>query len=486
MVYAFYPNRRGLLQSLDPQPKDEHFYPQLDQLTPDFLNLSPRSTLHISKDTPIASIGSCFAREIRQWLINHNFNFIQTATGPGTGAGSARYDRVYSTFSIRQEFERAFGEFNPLVKYWEVNEEGKQHLVDPHRYTIAWDNHEERKQEQEEHRQAVLQAFTQAKVIIVTVGQGEVWYDVRDGSVFPILPPLEIFNPTIHKLKVSGFEENLENLRRCRDLLKEHNPYAHLIVTTSPVPLKVSFSGMNSIIANNAMKSMLRAVVDQFVKESDDQVHYFPAYELVTQLIPQPFTDDGRHVKRETVAVIMSCFEETFVKSKDVGNKSDLSLQELIALQNQVPWSKLATYRESLKIDPKLSDDYLQYLDLFGKAFLFSNRLEEGVGLLLEARKLHQQKPRLDSILSVITRNNLLLVSLADNDHDLRLDVARELIAQEYWPPSILINFLESISKRAPLKAIKIYTELADEEPKLNDINEVTEWLEETLKNLQN
>ena len=107
MVYAFYPNRRGLLKRLDPSPSVEHFYPKLDQLTPEFLDLSPYPNLKIDQTTPIASIGSCFAREIRQWLITHDFNFLQTAKGIGTGAGSARYDRVYSTFSIRQEFERA-------------------------------------------------------------------------------------------------------------------------------------------------------------------------------------------------------------------------------------------------------------------------------------------------------------------------------------------------------------------------------------------
>ena len=172
MVYAFYPNRRGLLQCIKPQPQVDHFYPKLDQLNPEFLSLSSQPSLRITKETPIASIGSCFAREIRQWLISHDFNFLQTAKGVGTGAGSARYDRVYSTFSIRQEFERAFDEFNPLVEYWEVNEEGKKHLVDPHRYTIAWENHEERIKEQEEHKQSVYKAFTQAKVIIITVGQG--------------------------------------------------------------------------------------------------------------------------------------------------------------------------------------------------------------------------------------------------------------------------------------------------------------------------
>ena len=29
MVYAFYPNRRGLLQRLEPQPQVDHFLPKV-------------------------------------------------------------------------------------------------------------------------------------------------------------------------------------------------------------------------------------------------------------------------------------------------------------------------------------------------------------------------------------------------------------------------------------------------------------------------
>ena len=158
-----------------------------------FLSLSPQPSLRITKDTQSPQLAVAL-QEIRQWLIGHEFNFLQTAQGVGTVSRSARYDRVYSTFSIRQEFERAFGEFNPLVEYWEVNE-GKKHLVDPHRYTIAWENHEERIKEQEEHKKSVYKAFTQAKVIIITVGQGEVWYDSRDGSVFSSSPTRDFLTP---------------------------------------------------------------------------------------------------------------------------------------------------------------------------------------------------------------------------------------------------------------------------------------------------
>lgn len=483
MVYAYYPNRRGLLNNLDPTPKVEHYYPQLNLINPDFLSLSSKPSLRIDRETPIASIGSCFAREIRNWLIENKFNFVQTAEGAGTGAGSARYDRVYSTFSIRQEFERAFGLFKPQVLYWEVNEDGQKHLLDPHRYTIAWANHEERQKEQAEHQKAVFQAFTTAKVIIITVGQGEVWYDSRDGSVFPVLPPLEVFDPQIHKLKVSTFQENLDNLRTCRELIKAHNPDVHLIITTSPVPLKVTFSGENSIIANNAMKSMLRAVVDEFVKESDFSVNYFPAYELVTQVIPNPFTEDGRHVKPETVHLIMQHFEQNFVGQQD---EQSMTIHDLIKLQDQGSWSTILHHLERIQIEPSHTSEYLMYLDLFGKACLLSNLLEEGTHLLLKARQLQQCEPSLNSILSTITRNNLLLASLNDNDHHLRLDIAIELISQDNWIPSMITHFLNRIKNRSPLKAIKTYTELIEKKPGLNKIDEINHWLEETLKELEN
>ena len=103
----------------------------------------------------------------------------------------------------------------------------------------------------------------------------------------------------------------------------------------------------------------------------------------------------------------------------------------------------------------------------------------------MEARLLQQKRPELTSILSVITRNNLLLVSLEDDDHELRMEVASELVSQEHWPPSMIINFLDSIQDRAPLKALKICTDLIDQVPKLVEIKEVGEWLDTALEKLE-
>lgn len=487
MVYAHYPNRRGILDQLASSPTNEHYFPPLSDLKPSFLIQGEAPALCITKKTNIASIGSCFAREIRTWLINHDFNFLQTATGPGTGAGSARYDRVYSTFSIRQEVERAFDLFKPITEYWEINEEGQTHLLDPHRYTIAWHDHAQRIQEQAEHKQAVYQAFTQADVLIITVGQGEVWYDERDGSVFPALPPLEIFDPQVHKLKVSRFQENLDNLKISYELLKKHNPNLHLIITTSPVPLKLTFSQNNSIVANNAMKSMLRAVVDEFVKTSGPMVHYFPAYEIVTQLTDKPFTEDGRHVTRDTVETIMSTFKAMFVDAHQQVKKIAFNLTQLNKLKNEKDWLNLSITLEKIDFKTLSIEQQLPYLDLKGEAYTMRQQYEEGMGLLLQARKLHQAHTELSSTLNILTRNNLLLALLEKSDLEYSYQLCLEIIENAGEKKSMLtINWLDNLSKQSPLSALQMCTRLL-ESPNHNDaelIKQLNQWLEDVLVNL--
>ena len=211
-----------------------------------------------------------------------------------TEAGSARYDRVYNTFS-RQEFERAFDTFEPIDTCWRFHELGRERLVDPYRYMLAWDSEEEMVR-LIDHQNAVREEATVAKVVIITVGQAEIWYDKRDGTVFPVVPPTK-FDPEIHGFRMSTYQENLENLQRTYALLKANNPEAHVVVTVSPVPLRATFRSMNSVVSNSASKSMLRAVVDEFVGPT--AMCRTPAYEVVLCATDAPFKEDARHVRRK-------------------------------------------------------------------------------------------------------------------------------------------------------------------------------------------
>ncbi len=313
-MYAYNPDRRALSEVRLLELEPWRLYPSGDLLDARFLEQSRPARPRITRRTRIASIGSCFAREIKVWLKERGYAFIETAEGPCTEAGSARYDRVYNTFTLRQEFERAFGTFAPRVRAWEFQEGGRRRLLDPYRKGVAWESRAEMEAELAEHRENVRRAFSQAEILIVTVGLAEIWYDRTDGSVFPLVPPVQVFDPKRHGFRLSTYRENLENLERVCALFSANNPAGRIVISVSPVPLRATFRPLNALVANSASKSLLRAVVDEFASLHPDRVTYFPAYEVVTVAERQPFEADNRHVRAETVDRIMRLFEAWFVE----------------------------------------------------------------------------------------------------------------------------------------------------------------------------
>ena len=392
-MYGYNPNRKEIAEVKILKLETHRLYPPKTELTDAFLKRPNEASFRIDQNTPIASIGSCFAREIKIWLKENGYNYLQTAHGPCTEAGSARYDRVYNTFSIRQEFERAFDSFDPLVKLWRFEEDGRERLLDPHRHCVAWDNDEDMHNELIEHKAAVKKAFSEAEVIIITVGQAEIWYDTRDGVVFPMAPPAKVFDREIHGFRISTFAENLANLEAIYSLLKAHNPKAHLIVTVSPVPLLANFQPRNSVEANCASKSMLRAAVEEFVQNHGSDVSYFPAYEVVTCTHDDPFEADARHVQRTTVNSIMNLFEHRFLRAD-----SKMSDQRLIELGNtamkNAQWTNAAGHFEELNARIKAYDPPEQHplwgvIDqthqALGEAYMKLERFQDAYSALARA-----------------------------------------------------------------------------------------------------
>lgn len=316
-MYSYNPDRRGLSEVKLLKLEPWRLYPAGGQLGTDFLARPRPQGLRIDRSTPIASIGSCFAREIKNWLKANGFNYIETAQGPCSEDGSARYDRVYNTFTLRQEFERAFGAFEPQERFWEFEDNGKKRLLDPHRKNVAWDDHDEMQRELAEHRDNVRRAFSTCGLLIVTVGQSEIWYNKIDGSVYPLVPPVQVYDAAKHGFRLASYEENLANLDRVQQLFQDNNPNGHMLITVSPVPLRATFRQENAIVANSASKAILRAAVDAFVARHPQRVTYFPAYEIVTCIERDVFDEDNRHVKVEVVDRIMRMFEAWLVEESE-------------------------------------------------------------------------------------------------------------------------------------------------------------------------
>lgn len=62
--------------------------------------------VRIDRGTPVGSMGSCFAREIKAWLEGSGFNYLVSSSPHGRQHGSADWERVYNTNCVLQEVSR--------------------------------------------------------------------------------------------------------------------------------------------------------------------------------------------------------------------------------------------------------------------------------------------------------------------------------------------------------------------------------------------
>jgi hypothetical protein len=287
--------------------------------------LAKTAGLMIRPSTPIASIGSCFAREIKRRLLQREYNYITEETHhPAAIHASAAWERVYSTFCMRQIFEYTFEKWEPDLRWW-IAPQSKM-IQDPYRRTIVYDSLEEAEADFANHRIHSRRALQGAEVLILTLGLTEIWQDRMDESVIslPSGPYVkEGGDMRRYRFRVSRYHENLQNLERIHDIMTKHNPGCKLLMTVSPVNLWATFrNDLDVVSASCNSKSTLRAAADEFA-ERHDNVFYFPAFEMATIYQPlsgQTYFSDGRenyHVNKATVKFIMRHFFDYYSKPEE-------------------------------------------------------------------------------------------------------------------------------------------------------------------------
>lgn len=250
----------------------------------------------VGPDTKVATIGSCFAKELADAMGDLG---ISGAMHPG--------GLFYSTSTMRQELERLTGGWaeRDAEPTWSVGEG----LVDPFRdYDTVYPDFEALTTARAAADAKADALFRDAGVVVMTVGLIETWRSATTGNTFRQIPhpaAFEAIHPDFHRLTVT---EMLDDLERIRVLVRERLG-AELIVTTSPVPLHTTFTDLDVRVANMESKSRIRAAVSEFIDRHPD-VHYFHSYEMVVTAERQSdyFRDDGRHVHRHAVRHIVAEF----------------------------------------------------------------------------------------------------------------------------------------------------------------------------------
>lgn len=256
----------------------------------------------VTQGTRVATIGSCFAKELAEMM---GVVGIRGAMHPG--------GLFYSTATIRQELERLAGGWpeRAAEPSWQVG----TGMVDPFRdYGTSYPDGPALLAARAAADAAADEVFRGAGVVVVTLGLIETWRSRTTGSTFRQIPHPGVFEtlrPAFHRVTVA---EMVADLERIRTVIRDHLR-AEMVVTVSPVPLHTTFTPLDVRIANAESKGRIRAAVSELVDRHPD-VHYFHSYEMVVTAERQSdyFREDGRHVHRHAVRYIVSEFLRLFAE----------------------------------------------------------------------------------------------------------------------------------------------------------------------------
>jgi hypothetical protein len=164
------------------------------------------------------------------------------------------------------------------------------------------------------------------------LGLSEVWYDQVTGEPLWRALPVDQFDPERHVFRVETMAQTLQWLETIERLRARHVPDMKIIFTVSPVPLAMTFRPVSALTANSASKAVVRAALDEFLRNHQEEVgrrlFYFPSYELVTNYFLDPYGHDNRHVSATVAAGIISYFVKHYC-SADMIERTGRSLRDL-------------------------------------------------------------------------------------------------------------------------------------------------------------
>ena len=280
--------------------------------------LLPKKEL-IRTDSKIFCIGSCFALEVRralkelEYTVHPNEDDFKVQLPEGKIYSSDGRQLVhYNTFTIRQEFEKAFGLWSQDTEdIWHIKKERKGRMTDffqdPYRRKVISRTKEGAQRITRAFDDVMKRGIFESDVYIITLGLTEIWKKRNNDLTACMVTPDagdEIF------FVRSGFDENYENIRKTIELIHSRFPGRPVILTVSPVTLACTFTHEDVYIANTESKSILRAVAGRAAHECAD-VHYFPAFEICSfaeKMRRRVYRADGRHVHPAMVKEIMKFF----------------------------------------------------------------------------------------------------------------------------------------------------------------------------------
>lgn len=274
----------------------------------------------ITRESKIMTAGSCFAQHLHRALNQLGWGVMDgerlEVNVPSDvlqrhfyGVFSARYGNIYTVRQLRQLIEEALHDGAPALPIWE--RDGRYFdALRPNIEPEGFADPAHLKAARSEHLAAVRDLLRTSDVIVFTLGLTETWRHRTKGTVYPVAPGVIAgqFDPDIFEFYNAPYEDILDDMRACRDMVRAINPGVNFLLSVSPVPLTATASGKHVLSASSYSKSVMRSVCGVLAQE--DGFDYFPSYEVITSPSSRGvfFRDNLRQPTDAGVAAAMGMF----------------------------------------------------------------------------------------------------------------------------------------------------------------------------------
>jgi hypothetical protein len=275
-------------------------------------------------NTSFFTIGSCFANELRHALETRDFTVLPKMNPDihhlfpdeikrelSWGHWDERAQlQFYNTFSIWQEFEKAFGHWQqPDNDYFQVTHGGVTKYWDPYRRAIYAATPEDFAVIKNTLDASLASAIHAADATVITLGMTEAFF--RKDNGLAVCQYNRFFTDRV-EFRATSYEENFANIDRICELYFGAYPNKKIVLTVSPVALAQTFTTQDVVVANMESKAILRAVASAIARKWSNVI-YWPSYEIV-MWNENSWQADIRHVHPDRVASIMDAFVECHIQ----------------------------------------------------------------------------------------------------------------------------------------------------------------------------
>lgn len=259
----------------------------------DFMPVNVTPKFKIAKDSSVFTIGSCFARNVENSLVDAgvdvittHFDFEPELLLKSVGAMENKPNprsllNKYSTQAIYSELYRVLEKTSPKdCGFLEIEAEK---WVDPQLAAILKPLSFEKLAMLRNKVEVLVQRICEADVVFITLGLSETWFDNVSGLYLNSSPPPKLMPSAGNRFEFinSNYEQCMSAINDAIKLVRKHgNNDVRFVLTVSPVPMSTTWTSGDIITANTYSKSLLR-IVAQTLADMYEYIDYFPSYEMV-------------------------------------------------------------------------------------------------------------------------------------------------------------------------------------------------------------